>query len=172
MNLTPLFIKIEVLKELSVINGNVDTELLEPTLVVVQDTYIKSILGRKFYKAICEQINNDNVSTENATLINDYILNVLINKVVSELYVDLQYKLRNKAIMTGTSEQAQPVDNDGLSQISRKYSNIAESYKAELLEFLCENSTDYPLFCTTENTANFQSNIFTGNVREKTRKYR
>jgi hypothetical protein len=72
--------------------------------------------------------------------------------------------------MVGSSDNAQPLDTTGMSIIQTKYRNIAESYRVNLVDYLLDNFTDYPLF----NNCNSQSeipNIFLGNERQKRNRY-
>jgi Na+/H+ antiporter NhaB len=170
MSLTPQFISIELLKDQSVINENVDSKLLQPTLIMVQDIYLKQVVGKELYAELITQINAESVTALNTTLLTDYIQPYLINKVVSELVIDVNYKVKNKALMVGSSDNAQPLDTTGMSIIQTKYRNIAESYRVNLVDYLLDNFTDYPLF----NNCNSQSeipNIFLGNARKKRNRY-
>jgi len=170
--MTPQFIKIAKLKDNSVINENVDSKLLLPTLIMVQDVYLKEVIGKDLYKALCDAINADpdNVGSDYTILIEEYIQPYLINKVVSECVVDANYKIRNKALMVSSSDNAQPLDTTGMSIIQQKYKNIAESYKDNLIDFLRENRTTYPLFKCADNITSI-TNISLQNVRRKKGRY-
>ena len=73
MSLTPQFISIEVIKDQSVINENVDSKLLQPTLIMVQDIYLKQVIGKDLYAELITQVNAESVSALNTTLLTDYI---------------------------------------------------------------------------------------------------
>jgi hypothetical protein len=166
----PQFISTEEIKENSVVNGNVDPKLILPTLISVQDTYLKDLIGRDFYKELCTQINAENVSTDNTDLIEEYIQPYLVNKVISEMVVDANYKIRNKALMVSSSDNAQPLDTDGMNIVQQKYRSIAESYKNSLVEFLNCNRLKYPLYICKENV-NQSVNINFGNARRQKNRY-
>ena len=170
MSLTPQFISIEVIKDQSVINENVDSKLLQPTLIMVQDIYLKQVIGKDLYAELITQVNAESVTALNTTLLTDYIQPYLINKVVSELVIDVNYKIKNKALMVGSSDNAQPLDNTGMSIIQTKYRNIAENYRVNLVDYLIDNSTDYPLFSCVKNYSEIP-NINVNNARRKKGRY-
>jgi hypothetical protein len=170
MSLTPQFIDIAVLKDQSVVNENLDSKLLIPTLIAVQDVYLYGILGKNLYNELITQINAESVTALNTTLLTDYIQPYLINKVLSQCVIDINYKFKNKALMVGSSDNAQPLDNSGMSLIQVKYANFAESYRGKLVDYLVENSTDYPLFKCVKNYSEIP-NINVNNARRKKGRY-
>jgi hypothetical protein len=110
------------------------------------------------------------VTALNTTLLTDYIQPYLINKVVSELVIDVNYKIKNKALMVGSSDNGQPLDTSGMSIIQTKYRNIAENYRVNLVDYLVDNSTDYPLFSCAKNYSEIP-NINVNNARRKKGRY-
>lgn len=163
--MTPLLIAADRLKEYSVISENLDNKLLEPTIVAVQDLYLRDILGKDLYDEIKTQVNADTVTALNQTLLNDYVEPYLINKVISDACIDLTYKLRNKAIMTTGSDFGQVANLTDLSKVQGKYANIAEGYKNILVDYMCENSSDYPLYCP-KNRQSTLGGLYLGNPRK------
>ena len=170
MSLTPQFISIEVIKDQSVINENVDSKLLQPTLIMVQDIYLKQVIGKDLYAELITQVNAESVTALNTTLLTDYIQPYLINNVVSELVIDVNYKIKNKALMVGSSDNGQSLDTSGMSIIQTKYRNIAENYRVNLVDYLVDNSTDYPLFSCAKNYSEIP-NINVNNARRKKGRY-
>ena len=160
----PLLISIDRLKEFSVVNENVDSKLIEPTIINVQELYLYDVLGKDLYNEIITEVNASSVSATNQTLLNDYIEPYLINKVISEAVIDLNFKIRNKGIQTNSSDNGQPVGLTELSQMQGKYNNIAEGYKTKMRNFLLDNGTDYPLYLPKNNHSTI-GGIYVGNKR-------
>lgn len=160
----PLLISIDRLKEFSVINENVDSKLIEPTIINVQELYLYDVLGKDLYNEIITQVNASSVTSLNQTLLNDYVEPYLINKVISEAVIDLNFKIRNKGIQTNSSDNGQPVGLTELSQLQGKYNNLAEGYKTKIENFLCENGTDYPLYLPINKHSTI-GGIYVGNKR-------
>jgi len=170
MALIPAFIEIDRLKEFSVISENLDNKLLEPTLIAVQDLYLRDVLGADLYAELITQINADTTTVLNQTLLNDYIEPYLINKVISESVIDITYKLRNKAIQTTNSDFGQVANLTDLSKVQGQYNNRAEGYRKLLQDYLCDNGSDYPLYCP-KNTESSVGGFYLGNKRVDPRDY-
>jgi len=168
--MTPLFIESTRLKNFSVISENLDNKLIEPTIVAVQDLYLRDIVGKDLYAELITQINANTVTSLNQTLLNDYIEPYLINKVISESVLDMTYKMRNKAIMTTNSDFGQVANLTDLSKIKGQYENRAEGYKNLLEKFMCDNGEDYPLYCP-KNKESTLGGLYLGNPRCKNRYY-
>lgn len=168
--MTPLFIEASRLKTFSVVSENLDNKLLEPTIISVQDLYLRDILGKDLYDELITQINANTVTSLNQTLLNDYIEPYLINKVISESVIDLTYKLRNKAIMTTNSDFGQVANLTDLSKVQGQYNNRAEGYRNLLETYMCDNGSDYPLYCP-KNKESTIGGLYLGNPRCKNRYY-
>jgi hypothetical protein len=164
MALTPLLIEAARLKEFSVISENLDNKLLEPTIITVQDLFLKDILGKDLYAEIISQVNANTVTALNQTLLNDYVEPYLINKVISESVIDLTFKLRNKAIMTTGSDNSQIASLTDLTKVQGQYNNRAEGYRKILVDFMCESNDDYPLYCP-RNRESTIGGFYLGNKR-------
>lgn len=162
--MTPLLIQASRIKAFSVISENLDNKLIEPTIIATQDLDLCNIIGDDLYDAICTQVDAASVSAANTTLLNDYIEPFLINKVIANCVIDLTYKLRNKAIMTTTSDFGQVANLTDLSKVQGQYNNRAEGYKRKMEKFICDNSTDYPLY-RNKNKESAIGGLYLGNPR-------
>ena len=60
----PYFINTADLKELGLINNNVEDSILSPTIIRAQRATIRPVLGTSLYKRIAEGIDDDDLITE------------------------------------------------------------------------------------------------------------
>ena len=51
-----LFLSVDYLRDNTVINGNVDSELLEPFILTAQNVHIETVVGTKLYNSIIASI--------------------------------------------------------------------------------------------------------------------
>lgn len=173
--MTPLFITAERLKTFGIIDANVDNKLIEPTIIMVQDTWLINLLGTDLYNEICTQINAGTVTVLNQTLLNTYIENFMQAAVITEGIVTFNFKIGNKAVVTDNSTNQNPVGVQELELISNKWARIAEKYGRQLSMYLLENSDSYPLYLNgnTEiwkirpRQQTFGTGIYLGNTRKK-----
>jgi hypothetical protein len=141
-----LFISEDRLKENSVIQKNVDTKLLTSVILQVQDINIQTTLGSGIYNEIKTQIQANTVTALNRTLLDEYIIPALIKYVESESCINLNFKITNANVNTPTPEHVQVIGIDEAFKLRAYFKDIAEWYATRLKEYLCENSTSYPLY--------------------------
>ena len=107
-----LFISAEYLRENSIINGNVDSKLLEPYITMAQNIHIEAIVGTKLYNELVDDIGS--ITALNKTLLDDFIQPALIQWTMYEALPFINYKFTNKSVSTNNSDNADPV---GLEEI-------------------------------------------------------
>jgi hypothetical protein len=141
-----LLIDVDYLQEHSVVPTNVDPKLIEPSIVWVGDYYIQKILGTDLYEQICTQISSSTLSSANQTLLNTWLKDCLINYIISELPDDFKLRLMNKGPMIKNSENSQPASIEDIERFISKYKSKAEFYAQRAINFLCDNTSTYPLY--------------------------
>lgn len=169
------FISADKLKQETVINENTDNKLVTPTLLMVQDIYIQSLLGTALYEELKTQIKADTVTTLNKKLLDNYIQTVLKYYCMAELCTPLTYKFMNAAIVTKNSENSTSVGPAQLSQIKNYYLNHAEWYAKRLVKYLQQNQNSYPLWQNGNTTMDaihprtntYQTGLYLGNTRKQ-----
>ena len=147
----PLLISADKIKEFGVIEDNVDVKLINTTISLVQDMSLQQIIGTELYNEICDQVENDNLSVLNETLLVDYIHNYLMAMVIAEGSSTFLYRISNKAVVTSNSENQSPVNLDELNKVEGKWKHRAQFYSDRITKYLCENETLYPLYYNGNN---------------------
>lgn len=141
-----LFITQTALEEASLINENVDMKLLKPTIITVQDMQIHTTIGTGLYEELKTQITANTVTALNKTLLDNYIQPAIVWWCMYEAPVNLSYKFMNKSVVKRSSENSDTPAYDELISVANKYKDKAEWYTKRLFNYLCEHSSDYPLF--------------------------
>lgn len=132
------------LKELSIINGNVDSKLIGPMITEVQEMHILPILGTGLYKEIGSQVPS--LSALNKTLVDDYVIPCMIKYIQHEACIDLNFKLTNANVSTKNTDESSPVDLDTSFRLADRFKNKAEWYAERITLYLRANQSLYPLF--------------------------
>jgi len=143
------FIKESYLKDYSVINDNVDFELLKPTIIKVQDIDLQQIIGTELYNDLKTKITADETLTaypNEKNLMNNYITKVLLWYIKMELLFDLKFRLLNKGVMVKSSDNSQPADTTDLQLLKNSYRDTAESYAELLTRYLRNNEALFPKY--------------------------
>ena len=143
-----LFISENKLKDSSAINGNVDNEFLLPNLKVAQRKHIERVLGTDLYKKLQSDITAGSLSGVYQTLVNDYISDALVHWGFYEAVPFLRYKVMNNNIVSKQSEDATPLTREEAQDLREEVRNTAEFYTERLIDYICNNSSDYPEYST------------------------
>lgn len=144
-----IFISETYLKEMSVINENVDYKILKPTIIMVQDLYIQQILGTPLYNDLKTKITSDPTLatyTSEKALIDDYIAKALVWYVKMEATMEFKFRYMNKGVMTKSGENSQPADTSDLKYLMDKWRINAERYSQLLTDHLLINTITFPKY--------------------------
>jgi hypothetical protein len=138
----------QYIKDNSPVDGNVDDKYITSTIIMCQKVYIKRILGTALYNLLNTEINAGSVSTENQTLLDDYIQDCLLYYVLSEIISTMVYKMENKSVVKKSSENSQPIDSEEVAMLRDMYKDKAEFFANEITAFLITNAstTVYPTY--------------------------
>jgi hypothetical protein len=168
--MTPLLVSVERIKEYSVVNSNVDSKLITPTIVMVQELFLQEILGTDLYTEICSQVKTNTVSNLNKYLLDNFIREYLINMTIAEGLHNFHVKITNTDIVSQTSLNANSSDAGSVNNFRNIHRSTAENYAMSLSMYLCANQLDYPLYLNANEEIwkkkpkkfEYTSQIFTG----------
>jgi hypothetical protein len=138
-----LFLTEQTFKERTGASNAIDGKQLFPMIKVAGDMFIQPVLGSTLYKRLQEGVEDDNLSVNEKTLIDDYITDALIWFTMSMLPMSMGYQLFSKGFLQKTSEESTPPSRADLELIEQKYKSMAEFYNSRLISFLQENYTLY-----------------------------
>ena len=149
-----LFLTEQYIKDNSPINGSVDDKYITSTIIMCQKIYIKPILGTALFNLLNTEINAGSVSTENQTLLDDYIQDCLLYYVLAEGIALFTYKIENKSVVKKTSENSQPIDSSDVAMLRDMYKDKAEFFANNITSFLITNAsaTAYTTYLNPGNT--------------------
>jgi len=138
----------QFLKDNTVVNDNVEDNILRKCISVAEDKVIHPLLGSQLTLTISNQIqdyigSNVPIPAAYKTLIDDYIVPTLVEYAVIE-YIPFTYKFRNKGIQRQTSPESIPAELDELIYLKQNILSTAQFYGERLVAFLRTNNATYP----------------------------
>ena len=144
MSLNILFISVETIKERTGLHNNVDEKLIKPEIKTCQDMYILPALGTNLYNRLQSGVQCGDLTCDEKTLLDDYIVDTLVNYVLSELPQGLSYQFYNKGLIRKSSDNTELPSMQDLIDIANRYKARAEYYKQRLIKYLLQNQTLFP----------------------------
>lgn len=161
------------LKQMTIINDNVDMKIITPTIEDVQRLYIEDVLGTQLFNQILSQIGSNTVSSANQTLLDDYILPFMKYYVLMEVSPVFKLRYMNKGLMVKSSDNSQPASQEEMLYIMDRWRDNAQKLANKCTDYLRDNTTTYPLFLTNyryyesqPNQNNFSSGFYTKDRNE------
>ena len=147
-----LFISEQKLKDSTAINLNVDVNILLPYVLQAQTLYIEPKLGTQLYEHIKGLIQagtiGDAGNVAYKTLLDDYISFVLVNYSFYHAIPYLRFRIENGNIYSKTSENGTALTTEESQSLREEISNTAQYYTERLIEYIRNNTSDFPEYST------------------------
>jgi hypothetical protein len=147
-----LLISEQKLKDSTAINLNVDVNILLPYVLQAQTLYIEPKLGTQLYEHIKGLIQagtiGDAGNVAYKTLLDDYISFVLVNYSFYHAIPYLRFKVENGNIYSKTSETGTALTTEESQSLREEISNTAQYYTERLIEYIRNNTSDFPEYST------------------------
>ena len=140
----------EYFKTYSPIPDNYNIKEIKPYFHVAEKLWIEPIIGMPLYEELLDEVEKDEVTPENATLLLN-IYPLLAFAITYESLPFVGYHLSQGGITKGKSEISEPVSINDVNYISTQLRNQCETMKKLLKKFLDENAEHYPLYYADNN---------------------
>jgi hypothetical protein len=147
-----LFISEERLKDSTTIGLNVDSSLLLPYVKQSQKLYVETKLGtdlnQKLKDLIVAGTVNDVGNEAYATLLNDYIAEMLPSYALYMALPFLRFKIENGNIYSKTSETGNALSTEEAQHLRSEILNTSEYYMERMIDYLRNNTSSFPEYST------------------------
>lgn len=118
---------------------------LNPHILAAQKFGLRSVLGESMYLDVLAQISGGSPDAATVAVL-EYIKDYLCYEVAYKLFDLHQYKITAAGVVRKTSALSEPISDGAMNKASgtlKSYSKVAAD---ALVKFICDNSSDYPLF--------------------------
>jgi hypothetical protein len=148
--MTTLLIKPNDITKNTILEGNIDKNLYLADVKDAQEAYIKPLLGKELYDAICArfifwvQDPNSGLTGDYLTMYEDYILPMVIHSS-AQLYLSHgAYKITNAGITKSKTEYSETVSKEEVDYLVQASNKLFQLYKSGFLTWIAtKNITEY-----------------------------
>lgn len=139
-----LLISASRVKKLTGVYENFYDEIIAPFVLQAQDIYVQEKLGTTFYQNLRTRVSGNTITTYERTLLNDYIAPMLANYSIYLALPSIHYRIKNKSVMVGTSEESQTASLSELNFVRSSVLDVAQFYGERMREYLRANENEFP----------------------------
>jgi hypothetical protein len=142
-----MLIDVESVRKLGYVHKNVLPDTIQTTIVRVQQTMLRKVMGKSRYDALLVKVSlslpptNPTIplDTQTKELIEDYIQPFLVACVDYRIIYPLTIRMRSKSVGKGTDENHTPSDVAELIKLKDQMRVDVDSYREDLVDKLAEN---------------------------------
>ena len=143
-----LFASTNYVKRKSIISGSLDPDKMVQFIETAQDMHIQNYMGTALYKKvqllIVEETIGDVENEKYRLLLDDYIKPMLAWYAQAEFIPFAAYTLSEGGLFKHRSENSDEIQSDEIAGLAERASLKASFYAERFVEFMCDNSNDYP----------------------------
>ena len=149
---TILFITPNDLKQNTILNGNVDTDLFIQFIKIAQQMHVQNYLGTQLYNKITSDIENDDLTGDYLNLVNDYVQPMLIHYAMIDYLPFANYQIRNGGVFKHRSENSESTTKEELDILVQKHRTFADFYAKRFVDYMAiYASSMFPEYWTNSN---------------------
>lgn len=147
MSQTVLMVSEQRLKQWTSLDNNTRDEEITPSILDAQNVYVQTTLGTPLFNFIKDGVLNNTLNPDEVILLNEYIAPMLMQYSLYLILPNIKYKLVEKGLLNGTSEETSATTLDELKYLRQSTLDLAQFYDTRLREFLCDSLPNtYPLY--------------------------
>lgn len=149
-----LLISEDLLKSETIVNDNINSQSITPSILIAQEIGLQQVIGTKLYKKILSLVDgdtiDDDVNADYKILLDNYIRPYLVNKSISDLVYNLTFKVRQIGVVQLSDEKINTLQLNNLMFLKQRYDNQASYYSILLYNFIKHNRSKYPEFSSNK----------------------
>ena len=139
-----LFITEKELKELTIVNGNVDPDKFRQYIDIAQEIHIQNLLGTKLYQRLQSDIIGGTLSGNYLNLLNIYVKPMTIHWAMVEWLPFAAYQINNGGVFKHQSENSVAAEKEEIDFLLQRQRDIADHYTRRFIDYICFNNNLFP----------------------------
>lgn len=135
-------------------NSNMDTSIIDDNIILIAElSHLKQHLGDYFWGELRKKKQEDDLDSNETTLVNNYIKPCLAFYVKYEVLNDMQYNTSSSGVVINDDEWSDPADSTELAILKQDTFRKAEILKKDMIEWLDDSDND-GVFTDYEHASN------------------
>ena len=110
MALDTEMITVQEVKDIAIVNSNLDTAYIDQYILYSQRFYIRKFLGNDFYEELLDQIENATLTTDNTNIL-VYIKNALAHYIVYESLPQVRNQIAKGGVFNNLNATSEPASD-------------------------------------------------------------
>ena len=143
---TVLLVSEQRMKQWTSLDSNIRIDVLTPSIIQGQDIYIQDTLGTPFYRRLKAGVIANDLNANESAFLKDFVGPCLIQYSLYLLLPNLKYKMVEKGILNGASEETGATTLDEMKYLRDQAMDMAMFYNNRMLEYLQDNPGMFPLY--------------------------
>ena len=149
-----LLISPNTIKNMSLVNLNLDDTDLAASIRIAQSIYLRDIIGTNLLNTIKELVYNaikgqtpsinDADKAQYKELLDDYLKDALAYKAVAEVCRRISYKIRNVGVAQNGDTNINPANSTDIKELKTEYDTYFNDAANRIIDFLKENKEQFP----------------------------
>jgi hypothetical protein len=143
------FISYEFLIETTIIDSNVDANLITKFIDSAQDMHIQQVIGFSLYTTLMNKIADGSIAGQYQFLLDTFIQKCQAQYVVYMALPYINYHLTNKSVSTKSSDNGQPSSLEEIQYLRKDIESTAQFYAQRIREYIINNPGFFPEYWAT-----------------------
>lgn len=124
-------------------NSNMDTSIIDDNIILIAElSHLKQHLGDYFWGELRKKKQEDDLDSNETTLVNNYIKPCLAFYVKYEVLNDMQYNTSSSGVVVNDDDWSDPADSTELAILKQDTFRKAEILKKDMIEWLDDSDND------------------------------
>lgn len=138
------FIGVDYLYKHTVIDRNVDADLLTPFIVEAQDINIQRVIGNTLYVRLMADISSNTISGYYKTLLDSYIQKATAQWTLYHCLPYINHRITNKAVSEKKSDNSDVSSDLTVNMLRSDARDKATFYNQRITEYIVNNINQFP----------------------------
>lgn len=149
---TVLFITPKDLKNNTILNGNVDTDMFIQFIKIAQQMHVQNYLGTQLYNTITTKIETSTLTGDYLDLVIDYVQPMLIHFAMVDYLPFANYQIRNGGVFKHKTDNSESTTAQELDILVQKHRTFADFYAKRFVDYMAiYASAKFPEYWQNKN---------------------